>query len=293
MKSGRLTRNVPLVSGAGLAVVPMAFAATPSLAAADCGEGTEVSAGICEKAYTTAGDYTFTVPASVSKMSAVLVGGGGTGLSDPSAPMAYGGGGGGVAFVDSVDISGPISISVGSGAEFIYSPDDPVFVPGEPTTVGANTAGAGGTYPSPISGSPQNLPGWTPELSLVGSGGGAGGTPTTCAGGPGLAASSVAAGSSLFPALLGELELGQGGSCQGSTPPGAAGPGKGGNASVGVVSDAGNDGAVILRWAAASLPDTGINAQPWVIGASVAAVLGGAVLASGALRVRRQGRHSL
>jgi hypothetical protein len=92
---------------------------------------------------------------------------------------------------------------------------------------------------------------------------------------------------------LGELELGQGGSCQGSTPPGAAGPGKGGNASAGVVGEAGNDGAVILRWAAASLPDTGINAQPWVIGASVAAVLGGAVLASGALRVRRSGRHSL
>jgi hypothetical protein len=35
-----------------------------------------------------------------------------------------------------------------------------------------------------------------------------------------------------------------------------------------------------------------MNTQPWVIGASVAAVLGGAVLASGALRVRRQGRHA-
>ena len=53
----------------------------------------------------------------------------------------------------------------------------------------------------------------------------------------------------------------------------------------------GSDGAVILRWTP-GLPDTGMNVQPWVIGASVSAVLGGAVLASGALRVRRQGRHS-
>jgi hypothetical protein len=67
-----------------MAVVPMAFAATPSLAAADCGEGTEVTAGICEKAFTTAGDYTFTVPASVSKMSAVLVGGGQGGIPTSS-----------------------------------------------------------------------------------------------------------------------------------------------------------------------------------------------------------------
>ncbi len=84
MKINRVTRNIALVSGAGLAAVPMAFAATPSLAAADCGEGTEVTAGICEKAFTTAGDYTFTVPASVSKMSAVLVGGGQGGIPTSS-----------------------------------------------------------------------------------------------------------------------------------------------------------------------------------------------------------------
>jgi hypothetical protein len=275
----------------------MAFAATPSLAAADCGEGTEVSAGICEKAYTTAGDYTFTVPASVSKMSAVLVGGGQGGVS--LGFVAYGGGGGGVVFVESVDIAGPISLTVGAGGET-------AFAFGGDTTVGANTAGGGGGgvvdpfVPQVIvqSGSPQEFLGWhVPPASLPGiaSGGGAGGTPTDCVGGPGLTASEVAAGSSLFPAVLGEPELGQGGSCSGITFASEAGAGKGGDV-FGDVSniqaEAGADGAVILRWAAASLPDTGMNAQPWVIGASVAAVLGGAVLASGALRVRRQGRHS-
>ena len=297
MKLNLLTRNVALASGAGLAVVPMAFAATPSFAAADCGEGTEVSAGICEKAYTTAGDYTFAVPASVSKMSAVLVGGGQSGIADS---IAYAGGGGGVAFVDSVDISAPIAITVGAGGVFVN--DDEIGLGGG-TTVGTNTAGGGGSGRGPDdplsvliqSGSPQGSLGWVDVALGLGSGGGAGGIPTDCVAGPGLTASEVAAGSSLFPAVLGEAELGQGGSCSGVTLTSEAGAGKGGDVSgelPNLQAEAGADGAVILRWAS-GLPDTGLNIQPWVIGASVAAVLGGAVLASGVLRVRRQGRHSL
>jgi hypothetical protein len=229
-------------------------------------------------------------------MSAVLVGGGLSGLV--YGPTTYGGGGGGVAFVDSVDISGPIAVTVGAGAVFESS------LPGD-TTVGANTAGgAGGLFGEDdnfdirdlmISGSPQESPGWIPMPAYVGSGGGAGGAPTDCAAGHGLTASEVAAGSSLFPAVLGEPVFGEGGSCSGVTVASQAGAGKGGDVFgevPNVQAEAGADGAVIFRWAAASLPDTGINAQPWVIGASVAAVLGGAVLASGALRVRRQGRHA-
>ena len=287
-----LTRNIALASGAGLAVVPLAFAATPSFAAADCGEGTEVAAGICEKAYTTAGDFTFTAPSSVAKMSAVLVGGGQGGIANPPSPYAYGGGGGGVVFVDSVDISGPIAVTVGAAGVFGVS------LSGN-TTVGANTAGGGGIFVDEpldltISGSPQNSPGWAPPLSS-GSGGGAGGSPTDCAAGPGLTASEVAAGSSLFPAVLGEPVYGAGGSCSGITFASEAGAGKGGDV-FGDVSniqaEAGTDGAVILRWASASLPDTGVSVQPWLIGASVAGVLAGALFASGALRARRLGRHS-
>jgi LPXTG-motif cell wall-anchored protein len=53
----------------------------------------------------------------------------------------------------------------------------------------------------------------------------------------------------------------------------------------------GEDGSVIVRWAV-SLPDTGMNVQPWMIGAGIATVAAGALFASGVLRTRRQGRHS-
>ena len=294
MKINRFTRNIALVSGAGLDAVPMAFAATPSLAAADCGEGTEVSAGICEKAYTTAGDYSFAVPASVSKMSAVLVGGGqGGAVNDIGSFIAYAGGGGGVVYVDSVNISAPVTITVGAGGAADFSE-------GGNTMVGTVTAGGGGVDLGSQSGLPQNNSGLVVDDgdtsgTAYGSGGGAGGTPTTCAGGPGVTASSVAAGSSLFPVILGEPELGQGGSCSGVTLTSEAGAGKGGDVYDELPdyeASVGSDGAVILRWAAASLPDTGMNVQPWLIGASMTAVLGGAVLAAGAVRLRREGRHS-
>jgi hypothetical protein len=294
VKINRVTRNIALVSGAGLAAVPMAFAATPSFAAADCGEGTEVAAGICEKAFTTAGDYTFAVPASVAKMSAVLVGGGQSGAVQGFGAgefFLYAGSGGGVLFVDSVDLSAPIALTVGAAG-----PAD--FSPAGDTIVGSNVAGGAGVYDSgPQSGLPQEFPAFPAVLGpllYVFSGAGAGGTPSSCAGGPGVTASSVAAGSSLFPAVAGEPELGQGGNCSGVTLTSEAGPGRGGDVYDELPNyegSAGSDGAVIFRWMP-GLPDTGMNAQPWVIGASVAAVLGGAVLASGALRVRRQGRHS-
>jgi len=291
----RVTRNIALASGAGLAVVPLAFAATPSFAATDCGEGTEVATGICEKAYTTAGDYTFAVPSSVSKMSAVLVGGGQGGgiLDNGGAPFgAYAGSGGGVLFVDSVSLSAPIEITVGAGGANDFSA-------GGDTTVGSDLAG-GAYYDDvlgPVSGYPQENVAFVAEVGPpidVMSGGGAGGTPTDCVAGLGVTASSVASGSSLFSAVLGETTYGSGGSCSGIVLTAEAGAGMGGNVYTDgfvLASDAGVDGAVILRWTP-DLPDTGLSVQPWVIGTSLAAVLGGAVLASGALRVRRQGRHS-
>ncbi len=290
----RLTRNVALASGAGLAVVPLAFAATPSFAATDCGEGTEVTAGICEKAYTTAGDYTFTAPSSVAKMSAVLVGGGQGGgvIEEGSGPIgAYAGSGGGVLFVDSVDISAPITLTVGAGGSNDYSY-------GQDTVLG--TAVAGGGYVDrdlgSVSGSPQEFVAFMvemgPPLAIV-SGGGAGGTPTSCVAGPGVTASSVAAGSSLFPAVLGEPVYGAGGSCSGISPLSEPGAGKGGDVFTDGATqsaDAGADGAVILRWTP-GLPDTGLSIQPWLVGTAASAIVGGAVLASGVIGKRRQSRH--
>lgn len=290
-----LTRTIALASGAGLAVIPLAFAATPSFAATDCGEGTEVTAGICEKAFTTAGDYTFAVPASVAKMSAVLVGGGqGGGVQDYGGGsfMAYAGGGGGVLFVDSVSLSAPIAITVGVGGANDLSP-------GGDTTVGSDLAGGGHADDDLglVSGSPQEFPSFEVESGppvALWSGAGAGGSPTDCAAGPGVTASSVAAGSSLFPAVVGEPVYGSGGSCSGVTLSGAPAAGQGGDVYTdGVIplSTAGYDGAVILRWTP-GLPDTGMNVQPWMIGAGVATVAAGALFASGALRTRRRGRHS-
>ena len=72
-----------LLASAGVASAAMAMVPGVAFAATDCGTGTEVSSGICEKAYTTAGDYTFTAPSGVTKVSAILVGGGG-GVQDSS-----------------------------------------------------------------------------------------------------------------------------------------------------------------------------------------------------------------
>ncbi len=65
--------------------------------------------------FTDPGDanWTLTVPAGVTKVSALLVGAGGNGLVDGR--YAAAGGAGGVVYIDSVDISGPLQIRAGIG----------------------------------------------------------------------------------------------------------------------------------------------------------------------------------
>jgi hypothetical protein len=104
----------------------------------------------------------------------------------------------------------------------------------------------------------------------------------------------VASGSSLFPVTAGEAVFGAGGSCSAVilSFTGTAGSGGSVSGDFGApTAEAGEDGAVIVRWAA-SLPDTGLNVQPWMIGTGVALAAAGAVFASGMLRTRRRGRHS-
>jgi len=285
MKLNRVARSVARVSGTGLAVVPMAFAATPSFAAADCGEGIEVAAGICEKAFTTAGDFTFTVPASVSKMSAVLVGGGGGAAVYGAPDGSYGGGGGEVIFVDSVAVSSPLSVTVGAGGGEAIPYADASNGGMSALGLAEASGGFGATfeYGGGVSG---NGNAGSNIDNLLGAGGGAGSATTDCVAGAGLTASVASAGSSLFPAVSGEAVLGGGGSCLDVAPGSFTGTaGSGGSVSGNpVLAEAGEDGAVIIRWASAALADTGVYVQPWVIGASLAAVLGGAVLAAGAVR---------
>jgi hypothetical protein len=292
MLSSRASKIMALSAGAGVFAAPLVFVAPAAFAATDCGTGTEVSAGICEQAFTTAGAFTFDAPSGIAKVSAIVVGaGGGAGGYDTAG--AYGGGGGDVVFIDSADASSAIAVTVGAGGAIAVSPG--AAQDGGDSTFGSTvaTGGSGATFDGGgASGSGDA--GFNIDIFL-GSGGGAGGAATDCVGGAGLTGSASAPGSALFPVTAGEAVFGAGGSCSDVAIGSFTGTaGSGGSVSgdfAAPTAEAGEDGAVIVRWAA-SLPDTGLNVQPWMIGTGVALAAAGAVFASGMLRTRRRGRHS-
>jgi hypothetical protein len=197
-------------------------------------------------------------------------------------------------FIDSADASSAIPVTVGAGGAIAATGFDPAQDGGDSTFVSTTAAGGlGATFNT--GGSSGNANSGTTLPGNIGAGGGAGGTATDCVAGPGLAASAVASGSSLFPVTAGEAVFGAGGSCSDVSIGSFTGTaGSGGSVSgdfSSATAEAGEDGAVIVRWAAA-LPDTGLNVQPWMIGTGVALAAAGAVFASGMLRTRRRGRHS-
>lgn len=108
-----------------------------------------------QQAYTTAGSFTFTVPAGVTSISAVCVGGGGAGIIYAGSPrfIGTGGGGGGLAYKNNISVT-----------------------PGENLTI---TVGAGGT---PINANPSQAGGSSSikrgVTSLCEASGGAGGVGT-------------------------------------------------------------------------------------------------------------------
>jgi hypothetical protein len=198
-------------------------------------------------------------------------------------------------FIDSADALSAIAVTVGAGGVIAAPGFNPAQDGGESTF--GSTAASGGSGADFFGGgaSGNGNAGYIPTSENLGAGGGAGGTTTDCVAGPGLAALAVASGSSLFPVTAGEAVFGAGGSCSevgvGSFT-GTAGSGGSVSGDLGsATAEAGEDGAVIVRWAAA-LPDTGLNVQPWMIGTGVALAAAGAVFASGMLRTRRRGRHS-
>lgn len=293
MLSSRASKIMALSAGAGVFAGPLVFVAPAAFAATDCGTGTEVSAGICEQAFTTAGAFTFNAPSGVAKVSAIVVGAGG-GAAGYSGTGAYGGGGGDVVFIDAADASSAIAVTVGAGGASAGTESDDAQAGGDSTFLSTTAAGgSGATFFG--GGDSGNDNGGNTLPGFVGAGGGAGGTTTDCVAGPGLAASAVASGSSLFPVTAGEAVFGAGGSCSDVSIGSFTGTaGSGGSVSgdfAAPTAEAGEDGAVIVRWAAA-LPDTGLNVQPWMIGTGVALAAAGAVFASGMLRTRRRGRHS-
>jgi LPXTG-motif cell wall-anchored protein len=101
-----------LLFGAALLPAGSAFAASY-----DCGSGaTLVADGICEVTFTE--DGTWTPPAGITKLQALIVGGGGHG--GPASGDAYAGGAGEVRLVE-LSTSGEVEISVGTGGTDITS----------------------------------------------------------------------------------------------------------------------------------------------------------------------------
>lgn len=308
--SSRSARNVAFAAASGLMAGPLVGVVGPAVAIPPPPEPTvtDVTSTIHEISFPYHGSHTFIAPAGVTKVAAIIVGAGGGGSSYYG---AYAGGGGEVLFVDSVDVTSPVTFTVGSGGT---SSSVGVGGNGGESLLGSHTArgGHGGDSSSQVGGDSGNgLDGSSYYGGIIGAGGGAGGAAynvqpgspeydenLVCTAGSGLTASAVAGGSSLFPALLGEPEYGVGGDCTEIQPTSLSlAAGHGGDVYTGpspdyeTLADDGTDGAVIFRWSDA-LPDTGLNVQPWMIGAGMGIIVAGALLTSGLLRVRRKGRHA-
>jgi hypothetical protein len=288
----KIFRTVGHVTGVSLMLAPVALVGTSAFAAGSCQTTTPtatlVAPGICEVAFTEAGDFSFTAPSGIAKLQAVVVGGGSGAWN--AANNLYGGGGGAVEFFDDVDVSAPIEIVVGAGGEYNSGV-------GEDSEINGDVVN-GGDY-SGISGN-GNVWATDPVYVNFVAGGGAGGdAPSEALGGPGLKASEIAAGSDLFPASASEPEFGAGGdsitaynTTIASTPDV---PGHGGNAmgadtlssppNVYMSADDGRDGAVFLRWST-GLAATGFDADELALGA-VSLIAGGAIVVASRRRAHR------
>ena len=254
--SSALRRNASFIAGFGLMASPLAALSSPAFAAsADCTavdpSATEVLTNICEVQYLETGDYSLTPPSGVTKLTALIVGGGGAANYEAG---TYAGGGGAVVYVANVDASTTVDVTVGVGAQ---SASD---LQGGSSSVNSDVAAGG------LTGIPDGLGtgvGGTSGNGNVGSsydddkgsGGGAGGVADSYSGGLGVLASAAANDSAMWPSVDGEPYYGAGGSVQSMAPGyGDAGWGADGTGQ----RDYGMDGLVILRWTSVPPADTGL-----------------------------------
>ena len=288
-KISSFRRNSVALAGVSLIAAPLAVMATPAFALADACTAvdpgaTEVVPGVCELQFVEGGDFTFTAPSGVSKLTAVIVGGGGATVYDSG---TYAGGGGAVVYVANVDTSAPVDITVGLGAQ---SASD---LQGGASSVNSDVAdggftgvpdgfgiGVGGSSGNGNSGSVYDTGGG----NMKGSGGGAGAAAFEYSGGVGLKPSEVSNDAQMWPADPSEVILGSGGSIQAMSPGyGDAGWGADGTGQ----RDYGMDGLVILRWSMSStLPATGLDSGTFAA-FTLACLLPGAALLAFAARSRR------
>lgn len=142
--------------GAGTGGLVIAGAASPAEAfTGTCPTTTPaatlVADGVCEVRFTTSG--TFTPPTGITKLAAVLVGGGGAGGYFTPNDYAYAGSGGSVVYIDSVPLGGAVTVTVGLGgtvSSFGIDPavgDDTSIAPdgGAGAASGGNAGGGGST----------------------------------------------------------------------------------------------------------------------------------------------------
>lgn len=327
-----LSRTTSLTLGAALLAAPMLLVASSATALppapVTCGGvvgAREVASNVCEIAFQSAAEASsFTAPAGISQMGAVLVGagGGGSTTEDYNGPGnihrlgVFGGGGGEVRYVSLANSGGTtFTITPGAGgtAANYDSPAAIAGLNGAATTLswGSTTETAAGGDAAQLWASGNSgglgvgLPGPISNASV--SGGGASGDGIAADypvdGGAGTKPSALpGVDSALFPSSASELAFGRGGDAWANygtevtldaTIFTYANAGFGGNGNTMTGGENGNDGAVYIRWnttvTAASLASTGANAlAPIVIGSSVI-VLGAVFLTIG---VRSRSRRN-
>jgi hypothetical protein len=233
-----------------------AVTASPAnaVALADCGTHGNatvelINNSICSVTFSSAGAYTFTAPAGVLQLEALLIGAGAGGFS---MPFGYGGGAGEVLFVDELDPAVTHSGEVGAGSE----PGVSDSLLGEPSTLGLISAEGGEiVFGENGAASGSGNAGYSLGVNegLWTWGGGAKTAASNANGGTegsGYLPSdpTLTLGSALFPVVSGERELGRGGKPTTSLPTQFIG--WGGSTASPSSSQNGADGGVIFRFIA-------------------------------------------
>ena len=195
----KTTLGVAAVATAGVSTLFVGSA--PAGAAVDCGVGNLIAPGVCELRFTSNGQFIPTT--DMTKLEALLVGAGGSGVNPAPATTGYAaaGGGGEVKLVDFSTSTSPITVTV-------PTPTTPGGAT-DGTIVGTVINGGNGvSFATPVdvaTGGPSGSgnAGWnsvgSEEEPPFASGGGDTASPTSAAnGGAGTIVSSIAAAGSLF-----------------------------------------------------------------------------------------------
>lgn len=174
LNPGRIVVASGTLIGGTVGLATTAFGVPSSL---DCGPGaTAISASVCEADFTTVGEATWTPPANVSTVEALIVGGGGSGGAIYG--VGYGGGGGEVKVV-TLDNTGAVTVTVGGK----NNPSSTVQGSTTNTATEGDFGSDGGTSGSGHLGAPSS-----PNAH---GGGGAGGDSNGNVGGVGVVVSSL------------------------------------------------------------------------------------------------------